>query len=296
VINSLRTVAPSRVFVASDGPLDHPDEAAKVNATRELVSREIDWPCKLDLYYSETNLGGRFGISRFISWFFENVSEGIILEDDCVPRADFLPFCAELLDIYRMDRRVWSVTGTNYQDNQWRGSASYYFSRYHHSWGWATWRDRWIENDPEMKSWASLKSSGLLETIFEDPVERVYWSGIWDQMISDGKPATWDYPWALTCFANSGLTIIPNVTLVANIGYGEDSTHTSAEGPLNVMGTGEVMPLRHPSFVLRDCQADRYTFDHWFRGLVLRNQLDRSLNRRIRRGLRRLWRQLQPQG
>lgn len=296
VINSLRPLAPSSIFVASDGPLDQGIERQKVEATRQLVKQEIDWPCELQLFQSEANLGGRYGISSFISWFFEHVEAGIILEDDCVVRADFLPFCAELLERYRHDRRIWSITGTNYQDGQWRGPGSYYFSHYHHSWGWATWRDRWQANDPDLGNWPRLKASGLMETIFQDPVECAYWSGIWDRMVEEGKPATWDYPWALTCFANGGLTATPNTTLVTNVGYGADSTHTQSDGPLNTMGSEAILPLRHPPFILRDVQADRYTFDHWFRGLVLRNQMDQSLNRRLRRGLRRAWQTLQPQG
>jgi hypothetical protein len=294
VINSLRQLAPTRVFVASDGPPECEEIAAKVRETRKLLKSEINWPCDLNLNFYSVNQGCGHGPINAINWFFDQVDNGIILEDDCLPRKDFLPFCSELLGRYKNDKRVWTITGTNYQDERWRGDGSYYFSRYHHSWGWATWRDRWQKNDPEMHTWPSIKDSGLLPCVFDDPIEVAYWAGIWDNLFKEGPSDVWDYQWALTCFANSGLTITPNVTLVANIGYGDDSTHTSAEGPLNVMGTGEVMPLRHPSFVLRDCHADRYTFDHWFRGLVLRNQMDRSLNRRIRRGLRRAWTKLQP--
>ena len=294
VINSLRHLAPSQVYVASDGPPARQDVAAKVRETRSLIEQEIDWPCRLELNFASINQGCGHGPISAINWFFEQVEEGIVLEDDCLPRHDFLPFCADLLQRYRHDRRVWTITGTNYQNGQWRGDGSYYFSQYHHSWGWATWRDRWQHNDPDLIRWPTLKDSGLLASIFNDPVELAYWSGIWSGLHVQGAADVWDYQWAFTCFSNHGLTVTPNTTLVANIGFGEDSTHTSSEGPLNVMGTAEVMPLRHPTFVLRDQEADLYTFDHWFRGLVLRNQMDRSLNRRLRRGLRRAWRKLHP--
>ena len=58
------------------------------------------------------------GVSSAISWFFNNVDEGIILEDDCLPHPDFFYFCEQLLDKYRNDKRIWCITGNNIQDNK----------------------------------------------------------------------------------------------------------------------------------------------------------------------------------
>ncbi len=44
--------------------------------------------------YSDVNQACRLGLSRAITWFFDQVEEGIILEDDCVPLPDFFPYCA----------------------------------------------------------------------------------------------------------------------------------------------------------------------------------------------------------
>ena len=89
VINAIRPVAPTRLFVACDGPNPtRPGEAEKVAATREVIEHEIDWPCQIERLYSDVNQGCRLGVSRAITWFFEQVEEGIILEDDCVPHPD----------------------------------------------------------------------------------------------------------------------------------------------------------------------------------------------------------------
>ena len=37
-------------------------------------------------------------MSNAINWFFENVDAGIILEDDCIPHEEFIPFCSDLLE------------------------------------------------------------------------------------------------------------------------------------------------------------------------------------------------------
>ena len=68
VIDAIRPVAPTMVFVASDGPKpDRPGEAEKVAATRSVIERQIDWPCHIERYYSDVNQGCRFGVSRAIS-------------------------------------------------------------------------------------------------------------------------------------------------------------------------------------------------------------------------------------
>ena len=41
---------------------------------------------------SESNLGCKVGVVRAINWFFNNVQEGIILEDDNVAHPDFFYF------------------------------------------------------------------------------------------------------------------------------------------------------------------------------------------------------------
>ena len=70
VIDAIRPIAPSRMFVACDGPSpDRPGEAQKVLATRELIESQIDWPCNIERFYSDLNLGCRLGVSRAITWF-----------------------------------------------------------------------------------------------------------------------------------------------------------------------------------------------------------------------------------
>lgn len=265
VIDALRPLTPKQLFVACDGANpQRPGEAAKVSATRALIDQSIDWPCQLQRLYSETNLGCRVGVSNAISWFFENVEEGIILEDDCVPHQDFFGYCACLLERYRHDTRVWCISGTNLQKGLWRGDGSYYFSKYNHCWGWASWRRCWQHYDRDLEQWGDLLDSGLLKSIFDDPVERQHWRRIWQRLITEGQPNTWDYQWTFTCLVNGGLTALPNQNLVKNIGFGDsDATHTlfvSKQSP-NASINKSLGPITHPSFILRNAEADRMTFD-----------------------------------
>jgi hypothetical protein len=258
VIDAIRPVAPTRLYVACDGPNpERPGEAEKVVATRAVIEHEIDWPCQIERLYSDTNQGCRLGVSRAITWFFEQVDEGIILEDDCVPHPDFFSYCTTLLERYRVDTRVWCISGNNFQNGHWRGDGSYYFSHYNHCWGWASWRRCWQHYDADLRQWESLRDSGLLETIFQNPSERNYWIAIWQRLVDEAKPDSWAFRWTFTCFANGGLTALPNHNLVSNIGFGVDGTNCLMESPPTVLGDG-LKEIRHPRFLLRNSEADLY--------------------------------------
>ncbi|QNI83318.1 nucleotide-diphospho-sugar transferase [Synechococcus sp. RS9907] len=259
-------------------------------ATRAVVEHEIDWPCQIERLYSDVNLGCRLGVSHAITWFFDQVEEGIILEDDCVPHPDFFFYCSSLLERFRHDTRVWCISGNNFQDGQWRGDGSYYFSNYNHCWGWSSWRRCWHHYDSDLRQWPALRESGLLDTIFEDPLEHKYWSCVWQRLLESGEPDTWDYQWMFTCLVNRGLTALPNRNLVSNVGFGEDATHTThvADPTLADQSLGR---LRHPTFVLRNASADAYSFDHHFGGVEMRRS--RKLIPRVKARLRHHWYQLQ---
>jgi hypothetical protein len=273
VIEALRPVAPKQLFVACDGSNpQRPGEEEKVAAVHAVVEHEIDWPCEIVRLYSDTNQGCKLGVSRAISWFFDQVEEGIILEDDCVPHQDFFRYCTTLLQRYRHDTRVWCISGNNFQDGHWRGDGSYYFSHYPCCWGWASWRRCWQHYDAELGQLGTLEKSGLMKAMFQDPLEHRYWQKIWKQLYAKGKPDTWDYQWVFTCMVNHGLTAIPNRNLVTNIGFGEGATHTTQKAHRAVataVGKG-MASIDSPSFILRDIDADRYSFDHAFGGKNLR--------------------------
>lgn len=272
VLQTIREYAPTRFYVACDGALfGRPDESRKVEATRQLIEQNIDWDCQVQRLFNDTNYGCCRAVSRAISWFFEQEEEGIILEDDCVPHADFFSYCNTLLERHRDDERIWCISGNNFQDGQWRGDGAYYFSRYPHCWGWASWRRCWQHYDGELSLWPRMRESGLLEAIFPTPEERGYWTGVWDKLYQNNDPDSWAYRWIFTCISMGGITVLPNRNLVSNIGFGPDATHTTDSRVTYRMQDGPSEWVQ-PSFVLVDREADFYTFYHYIAGQSMRYQ------------------------
>jgi len=205
------------------------------------------------------NLGCKNAVSSAITWFFDQVEEGIILEDDCLPDPSFFWFCQELLKHYRHDERVMMISGDNFQGGHIRGDGSYYFSKYCHIWGWATWKRAWKLYDVTMTSYPSFRSTNQIANVFENSDEQRYWLKRFDKAYK-GEIDTWDYQWVYATFQNSGLSVLPNKNLVKNIGFGAGASHTSSSrDQLNAMQSFNINRIIHPTFFLPQKEAELYT-------------------------------------
>lgn len=270
VFKKIRQVKPQRFYIASDGPRkENKNDITNIKEVRKIATK-IDWPCEVKTLFREKNLGCKKGVSSAITWFFENEEQGIILEDDCVPHLDFFTFCENLLNHYSENERVSCITGNNFQKGKWRGDSSYYFSKFNHCWGWATWRNSWKNYDGDIKFWPKWKNSKEWLNCIPDKVERIYWERIFDKIYS-GQIDSWAYPWAASVWYNKFLTATPNVNLVSNIGFGDGATHTTSKDDKNSnIKSSSLKILNHPKFVSKDFEADRWTFNYHYNGKYLR--------------------------
>lgn len=284
VIDAIRPVAPKRIYVACDGPnLDRPGEAEKVAATRAVIEDEIDWPCKIERHYSDVNQGCRIGVSRAITWFFDHVEEGIILEDDCLPAQTFFPFCEELLSRYKTDTRVWQISGsTFFPDAISTCNGDYFFSRYGPIWGWATWRRAWAFYDPNLTEWPSMSNTVVMRNVYPDPHERRVKHKLGAKLYGHTID-TWDYQWGMCKNYNSGLNIIPKNNQIVNIGFSEDATHTPSANPNCPKKYIELsMPICHPQFVYEDLAHSRAFRDRVFSSSVV-TKLSAKISEKVSR-------------
>lgn len=262
VFNEIARVRPPKLLVIADGPRTHkPDEAELCEKTRAIIT-QVDWDCEVLTNFATSNMGCKMRVSSGIDWIFEQVEEAIILEDDCLPEQSFFRFCQEMLIRYRDNERVGMVSGGNLQFGNQRGPGSYYFSRYTHIWGWASWRRAWKHYDRDMAYWPAFRDEGWLDIMFKTQGERDYWRHSFDA-VHNGSLDTWDCSWTFASLINGMLQVAPNVNLISNIGFGPDATHTHVVGiHANMPTEPMVFPLNHPNFVLADQKADQYIADN----------------------------------
>ncbi len=279
VFEQVRKIKPAYLFVAADGPRTHrPDELALCDSTKEIF-KSIDWDCELKTLYRKENLGCGPAVSGGISWFFEQVEYGIILEDDCLPEASFFPYCEELLIKYKTDEQVMSIGGSTFQQVNSPQEASYYFSQYPHIWGWATWRRAWLTYDFNMNGLDAFNEKGI-NAVFKNFNERRFWKNLFLK-VKTGKINTWDYQWLFAMWKNGGYAITPAVNLIINLGFKNASTHAFLNDSYIETTTYKSMsfPLHHPEKKINE-KADRDTFKNVYghtlkrmTRLLLQNQL-----------------------
>jgi hypothetical protein len=260
VFEEIRRIKPVKLLVIADGPrANHPGEAEKCDRVRAVIDW-VDWPCDVLKNYADFNMGCKNRVSSGLDWVFEQLEEAIILEDDCVPDQSFFGFCEKLLHYYRDDERIMHIGGANFQNGLTRGDGSYYFSRLNHIWGWATWKRAWKFYDVTMGSYPLFCKQHNIDGILPHKGMRRAWLHNF-LLVFTGQLDTWDFQWTYAVWQQSGLSIIPNVNLITNVGFGHDATHTcDSDDPLASIPVARHGELVHPRFVVPDRVADEYTF------------------------------------
>ena len=277
VFSVISAVKPAQLFIMADGPRhDRPDDVARCNAVRAIV-QDIEWPCKVWTDFSSTNMGcGERSITG-LNWVFEHVDEVIFIEDDALPELSFFAFCREMLWRFHEDQRVMSVRGVNLFPER-TLSYSYFFSNLVGTWGLALWRRSWQQFDPAMAIWPEAHESSLLANVFPRRAHWKYWHRVLDDCYRGNF--SWDYAFALSCWVQDGLTVVPARNLVRNIGFGPNSTHTKVDtGPGKLPLQSLSFPLRHPPFVLPDRAYDALACD-W---LVRQTRLPRRAANKVKK-------------
>ncbi|MCA9652383.1 MAG: glycosyltransferase family 2 protein [Myxococcales bacterium] len=251
---------PRTLYVVADGPRPEvPSDVETCRATRALFD---DLPAEVELHrlYSEGNMGVRRRVASGLDEVLEREEQAVILEDDCLAHASFFGYCEALLERFRDDERVASITGSNTQGNRINAEArsySYHFSAVGMPWGWATWRRAWRAYDARLELWPAFRRSGWLR----DRLGHVA-GGQWERVLDNAHEVdSWWVRWCMSCWCQGRLAIVPRVNLITNLAgkiqEGETTEAAIAARFGNLPTHPLESPLMHPPFVVRDPVAER---------------------------------------
>lgn len=276
ILERLKIVKPSKIYIASNAH-KNPQEYPLIMQVRELLESHISWNCEVCRLYRTEHLNAKHSISSTLSWFFSLESKGIILEDDCLPSLSFFRFCDELLERYENSQEVFMISGwsaldfapntsTRTLNPKAKLEADYFFSKYNHIWGWASWRRAWEKYQLEFED---FNSEFKALKCFDSIKERRVWYKIF-KAYSQGKIDTWDYPWTYSIWKHNALCIYPKNNMIQNIGFNRlDSTNTTGDSHLSQMPSYELhFPLKHPNFIQQNKELDRIDFHIVFNTLT----------------------------
>lgn len=286
-LEQIAKVQPKKLYLAADGGRNE-TEKEQITAIRASVLRHITWECEIHTRFLDINLGCKIAVSSAISWFFSHEKQGIILEDDCLPTLSFFRFCDELLERYAKQENIFMISGWSALDFAKNTSVNtlspkaqlqedYFFSKYPHIWGWASWARAWQKYQLEFSDFEAEFSP--LDN-FCSVRERRYWYKIF-KTYSQGKIDTWDYPFVYSIWKHKGLCVYPKNNMIANIGFNRsDATHTTGESKFATMPSYDIIfPLKHPSTITHNAIMDQISFDISFTPLSIVARIIRKIRR-----------------
>jgi len=256
VFERIKEIRPKYLYVAADGPRrDKLGEDTLCEKARDIVVDNIDWDCEVKILFRSGNLGCKDSVSSAISWFFEKVEYGIILEDDCLPSLSFFQYCKFLLEEYASANNISIISGTSYLNEK---NEDYFFSRLFSIWGWATWAKVWNKVQFNILEEDKLINDLILSKIGD----LQYAQSISNNIINtkNGTLSSWDTYFSYHHYKNDYLSITPTKNLIKNIG--ETGTHYKRKSNFNNRKSYNIPKFSHRKRIDIDVDKENISFQN----------------------------------
>ena len=273
--------SPSRVIVVVDGPRT-PEETAIVESVRRAVCDELErQQVRFDVHTFTENQGlskaVRFGADKI----FLKTDYAVFVEDDI----EFSPVALQYFERMRLVRNrrkdVWSVSGFTHLRPTRTGRS--WLSAKFSSWGWATWKDRWLN-----VNWSTEYLAEFVEQrSFCDISPAGYAFNAWfgsdtipvaiDTLA--GRTDSWAIKFMVNAMQHGGTHVYAPVPLVSNWGWDGSGRHCPAGTHLQATPVSQYLPT-HAAELMALSWPDHVRYIH-FRAL-LPNKWTNRYHRRLR--------------
>jgi len=248
------------IYISIDGaknPTDFERQLEIIEDVKNILdSTNILWK----INHSSRNLGVKEGVLRGVSWFFDQVPAGIVLEDDLEFSRDFIEFCNNFVPKIEEYPDIWMVSGSQVLDD-YAQFPEPILSNYPMIWGWASTAGKWQEMSREINNDALLHP-------FKFGFGRSYFWNRGYERVRDNFLDTWDLPLAKGFQLQQKHCLISPVNLISNVGVDVYSAHTvEANFPMkHQIGrqaftfTGDLDHLKHSSQYDRELEQKVFGF------------------------------------
>jgi len=213
--------AETNLVVFVDGPRSNREgEAEKVESVRQFV-RGISGFKSLETHFSETNKGLGPSIIAGVTNVIGRYGKAIVIEDDLIASHNMLAYVNQGLDKYENNPEVFSICAYS---NRVKAPKGYeydaYFAPRSSSWGWATWKDRWMSCDWGLNDWASVENNAKAFN---------RWGGSdCFRMLKgwkDGRNKSWAIRFCYNQFVQNKVSLFPLVSKIDNEGFDGSGTN-----------------------------------------------------------------------
>lgn len=204
------------------------DYAKNENSKKEVLElrkylHKISGFKSVNIIERKENYGLAKNIIEGVSEIINKYGKVIVLEDDLITSKNFLCYMNQALDFYEDDKRIFAISGytgnlpslKNLKDE---GYLSYRPS----SWGWATWKEEWDNNDWEVKDFDKfIKNKDCIKKFNQGGIDMTRML----KSCMEGKNHSWAIRWSYTMYKLDKYCFYPKISKIQNIGFGEDATN-----------------------------------------------------------------------
>lgn len=261
----IKQARPSTLLIISDGGRTEEENEA-IRISRTMYETEVDWDCTIHRFCSDVNLGTYTCIQKMHEFVWSRVDRTIFLEDDILPSVSFFRYCAELLERYKDDQRIYAICGMNHEGISEEAQTDYFFSRFGSIWGHAFWKrtyeqyyDYSFKDDPYTLSLLEEAASEFIPA-HRKQIELVAKNGQYDGHIPGGE-----FFMNFMIYGQHQLLIIPRKNMITNIGCDPKAEHSTDINNLpkgirrvfNMERYELEFPLKHPKYVFPDTRYEK---------------------------------------
>jgi hypothetical protein len=270
LINSLRGIAPKRVFYTVDGPKTQNSADFDINLELRNLISTIDWPCTIETLFSDSNLGAGAWPHKSIEWALSKSPILLILEDDVRISESFYDLAGYCLENFKNNKDIFSICASNIADpNGTEKSNLISATKYFSGWGWATWADRWQLYRYELSSLETISYTSLLKlNNFNIFISLYFWINFY--RIRNNRIQAWDYQINHLLFSTQMKVLKPLKNLSENVGIGTRATHTKS---MPLLKLNVLEPINAKYHINLDVNPKNEKLWRKFRLMLLRKSL-----------------------
>ncbi|OUX37067.1 MAG: hypothetical protein CBE33_03965 [Candidatus Pelagibacter sp. TMED273] len=206
-------------FFFCDGPKkNYISDVRKIKDNIEIIQK---FKIRKKIIKRKTNFGLAKNIINGVSSILKKHEAIIVLEDDLEIDINCLEFINILLNKFKNDKFIGSISGYSYAHNFKKlKNLKWYKTHRHCSWSWGTWKHVWQKvkwKNPTSQSLKKFKSSSY--KVGDDILSLLLAQKL--NLIN-----SWAVRFNYHCIKNNLYSINPRFSLSKNNGYGINATHT----------------------------------------------------------------------
>ena len=191
------------------------------NEVCRIANRLSESTESIKVMISEKNLGVRFAVPAAINWALESCESLIVLEDDCFPNQFALDYFDKSIELISQETVL--ASGSTLPNFPEKLSGFVYESEYPLIWGWGLTKNSWAKIRPDQGfAFKEIFLSILKYLNRTIPILYFYAAVI---RVDRGLLNAWDSPVALRMLIKNYKSIIPDTSVISNVGQDDVASH-----------------------------------------------------------------------